>query len=382
MMIRPPVSLYIHFPWCVRKCPYCDFNSHALRADLPEQEYVDALLLDLDQDLEWIDREPLASIFLGGGTPSLFSPDSLKRLFDGVRTRIALAKEVEITLEANPGTVESWKFKEYRALGINRLSLGIQSFQDTKLTTLGRIHSAKEAIGAVETAHNAGFTNLNLDLMFGLPGQNLEAALEDITTAISLEPTHISYYQLTLEPHTLFAKYPPPLPQEESIWSIQNACQERLHDAGYHQYEISAYARSGYQCHHNLNYWRFGDYLGIGAGAHGKITTSSSNQIHRVWKVRHPSHYLDRAGGINRLGGREEVPEKERPLEFFMNTLRLREGFMAEQFERHTGIPFVQTEIVLEQLLDDGLLTRHDGRIRCSERGWSFLDTILQRFTY
>ncbi len=379
-LIRPPLGLYIHLPWCVRKCPYCDFNSHALRDGLPEKAYVDALLADLRQDLAWVKDRRLHSIFLGGGTPSLFSPDSLARMLEGVQGLVPWDKPIEITLEANPGTVESAKFRAFRASGINRLSLGVQSFQDGKLTALGRIHTAREALEAIDTARSAGFDNFNLDLMFGLPGQSLNDALSDIDTAIAQNPAHISYYQLTLEPHTLFAKYPPRLPQDEHIWTLQNACQEKLAAGGFKRYEISAYARDGFQCRHNLNYWRFGDYLGIGAGAHAKLTDPERNAIHRIWKIRHPDHYREKAASPARIGGRSIIRESDKPLEFLMNTLRLKEGFTPSQFERRTGMDFAQIAPSLEPLLVDGLLKRAGERITCSSRGWNFLDTLLERF--
>lgn len=377
----PPLSLYIHLPWCVHKCPYCDFNSHSLRKDLPERRYVDALLADLDQDLSWSEPRLLTSIFIGGGTPSLFSPECLRVLLDGISDRLPFVQDIEITLEANPGTVEAEKFLEFRDIGINRLSLGIQSFQDSKLAALGRIHDSKEALSAIETAKKSGFGNINLDLMFGLPGQTLDEALADITLAISQYPTHISHYQLTLEPNTLFAKYPPPLPQDDDIWKIQQACLTKLEETGYHRYEISAFARQDHQCRHNLNYWRFGDYLGIGAGAHGKITLPSSGRIQRIWKVRHPLHYMDKAGLNSCIGGRQDVPEHERPLEFLMNTLRLKEGFTPGQFERYTGVSYSQIEATIKDLRDEGWLIQQHQQLCCSDRGYAFLDSILERFT-
>ncbi len=380
-LTTPPLSLYVHLPWCVRKCPYCDFNSHALRGDLPEHGYVDALLSDLSQDLTWVKGRELHSIFLGGGTPSLFSADSLARLLTGIRRLVPWNDGIEITLEANPGTVESGKFTEFRSLGINRLSLGIQSFQDAKLKALGRIHTAREAMAAIEAAKSAGFNNINLDLMFGLPQQSLGDALEDITTTIGFDPTHISFYQLTLEPGTLFAKYPPPLPEEDRIWAIQQACQEKLAEAGFVRYEISAYARDGCQCQHNLNYWRFGDYLGIGAGAHGKLTDARQGTIHRRWKIHHPIHYMEKAATSARIGGSTLVGDADKPLEFLMNALRLKEGFSPCRFEQRTGLPFSAIEPSLEPLLAEGLLCRQENRIACTPCGWNFLDTLLERFT-
>ncbi len=375
-----PLSLYVHLPWCRRKCPYCDFNSHAARGKIPESSYVDALLADLDQELALAGDRPLISIFIGGGTPSLFSPPALARLLRGIGERIAWTPEIEITLEANPGTVESDRFETFRDLGINRLSLGVQSFQDDKLKRLGRIHDGNEAIRAVEIARRAGFSNLNLDLMFGLPGQNLADALFDLETALALHPDHLSWYQLTLEPNTLFAKYPPPLPEDDTLWEMQCAGLAKLAEAGFERYEISAHARRGKRCRHNLNYWRFGDYLGIGAGAHGKITDPSDGTILRYWKIRHPDHYIEKAPTDARLGGRQQVEETEKPLEFLMNTLRLREGFTPARFECRTSLDYRTIAARIETLIAEGWLVRDGDAIHCSDRGWNFLDSILGRF--
>jgi oxygen-independent coproporphyrinogen-3 oxidase len=376
----PPLSLYVHLPWCVRKCPYCDFNSHALSGSLPEKDYVDALLADLSLDLTELGGRKLYSIFLGGGTPSLFSPDSLARLLWGIRRLVPWNDSIEISMEANPGTVESGKFREFRALGINRLSLGIQSFQDAKLKALGRIHTARQAMAAIETAKSAGFSNINLDLMFGLPQQTLSDALADIIAAIGFDPTHISFYQLTLEPNTVFAKYPPPLPAEDTVWAMGRAGQEKLELAGFCRYEVSAYAKAGYQCRHNLNYWRFGDYLGIGAGAHGKLTDTRHKKIWRYFKIRHPIHYMEKAQTPARIGGKTLIGEADRPLEFLMNTLRLKEGFSPGQFECRTALPFSSIEPIVDGLIREGLLYRQQGRIACTPDGWNFLDTLLERF--
>ncbi|MFZ2320426.1 MAG: radical SAM family heme chaperone HemW, partial [Pseudomonas sp.] len=288
----PPLALYIHIPWCVRKCPYCDFNSHAAGPTLPEQEYVDALLADLDADLGRVHGRQLSSIFFGGGTPSLFSAAALGRLLAGVEQRIGFAADIEITLEANPGTFEQAKFQAYRQLGINRLSIGVQSFQADKLKALGRIHDGDEAIRAADMARAAGFDNFNLDLMHGLPDQSIEDALSDLRIAIAQQPTHLSWYQLTMEPNTVFWSQPPTLPEDDTLWDIQEAGQQLLAEHGYLQYEVSAYARAGRQAQHNLNYWSFGDFIGIGAGAHGKLS-SPSGQIVRTWKTRLPKDYLD-----------------------------------------------------------------------------------------
>jgi putative oxygen-independent coproporphyrinogen III oxidase len=380
-LVLPPLSLYVHLPWCVRKCPYCDFNSHVLSGALPEQAYIDALLSDLAQELAQVKGRKLYSIFLGGGTPSLFSPASLERLLLGIRALIPWHEGIEITLEANPGTVESGKFREFSALGINRLSLGIQSFQDAKLKALGRIHTAREAMAAIETAQ-ASFANLNLDLMFGLPGQTLSDALADIDCALAFAPTHLSHYQLTLEPGTRFAKHPPPLPPDDDLLAMGEICQEKLTAAGFSRYEISAYAKKGYQCRHNLNYWRFGDYLGIGAGAHSKFTDPQAGKIYRSWKIRHPWHYMHKANTGARLGGQIQVEDKDKLLEFLMNTLRLQEGFSPIQFEHRTGLPFTLLEPAVNELLQAGWLRLRLNRIACTPLGWNFLDTLLERFVF
>ena len=289
----PPLALYVHIPWCVKKCPYCDFNSHAAGPNLPEQDYVAALLADLEQELPAVHNRPLSSIFIGGGTPSLFSASAIGQLLEGVAQRISFAPEIEITLEANPGTFEQDKFTAYRALGINRLSIGIQSFQDDKLKALGRIHGAEEALRAAEMARKAGFDNYNLDLMHGLPGQSLSDALFDLQTAMAQQPTHLSWYQLTIEPNTHYYSAPPQLPEDELLWDIQETGQALLADAGFMQYEVSAYAQPGRQARHNLNYWQFGDFIGIGAGAHGKLSTPNG-LIYRNWKTRLPKDYLNK----------------------------------------------------------------------------------------
>ena len=301
-LIAPPLSLYVHMPWCVKKCPYCDFNSHGLRGEPPPYEqYVELLLADLDADradfAQALEGRPVISVFFGGGTPSLFAPDLIERFLDGARARLPFAAAAEITLETNPGTVEHGRFDGYLAAGVNRLSFGIQSFDDDKLRRLGRIHSAAEAEAAVKSAQDAGYVNLNLDLMYALPEQTLEGALHDVARAVALSPTHISHYQLTLEPNTAFAANPPPLPDDDHAWAMQEACEQALAAAGYGQYEVSAYARPGRRCVHNLNYWQFGDYLGIGAGAHGKLSDAGAGTVRRRWKTRHPRAWMEAAGG-------------------------------------------------------------------------------------
>jgi putative oxygen-independent coproporphyrinogen III oxidase len=374
----PPLSLYIHIPWCIKKCPYCDFNSHAVKDGAPEAAYIDALLRDLAEDVRrYAVNRPIRSIFIGGGTPSLFSPEAFDRLLAGIAERVQLKDDIEITLEANPGTFESQKFAEFRALGINRLSIGIQSFDDRFLQALGRVHSAREALRAVEIAQQSGFGNLNLDLMFGLPGADAKNAVSDIRTAIGLNPTHISFYQLTLEPNTYFHKFPPKLPNDESIFEAQKACQTLLAEHDYAQYEISAYSRPGRQCRHNLNYWRFGDYLGIGAGAHGKISLALPGNIVRTFKPRGPEQYL---ADTHRQGGAQAIAVQELPLEFVMNRLRLKQGFTLDDFTAATGLAPGALEPGLSVNCGQNLLVRQGQHYLCSEKGWDFLDTVLQNF--
>lgn len=373
-----PLSLYIHIPWCIKKCPYCDFNSHAVKTSIPETQYIEALLNDLARDLQIYNvNRTISSIFIGGGTPSLFSPESINRLLEGIKQQMALKQELEITLEANPGTFESHKFAEFRALGINRLSIGIQSFNNTLLNNLGRVHSAQEAIVAAEIAHQAGFENFNLDLMFGLPGASPEQSRTDIKTAISLKPKHISFYQLTLEPNTWFHKFPPKLPNDDVIFRTQKDCQEILAAHDYQQYEISAYSQADAQCRHNVNYWQFGDYLGIGAGAHGKLSQSLPDQLIRTFKPKKPEQYLSDS---HKNGGTTIISKADLPLEFVMNHLRLKRGFTLETYQSTTGLPVESLEPALSECLKQKLLVYSDNRYLCSEKGWIFLDSILEKF--
>ena len=377
-MPLPPLSLYIHIPWCIKKCPYCDFNSHAVKADTPEAAYIDALLNDLAKDLQrYAITRPISSIFIGGGTPSLFSPESINRLLRGIEQQVTLKTDIEITLEANPGTFESHKFAEFRALGINRLSIGVQSFNDKLLKKLGRVHSAHEAVIAAEISHQSGFENFNLDLMFGLPDSSPEDSKTDVATAISLKPTHISFYQLTLEPNTYFHKFPPQLPNDELIFNTQKQCQQLLADQGYQQYEVSAYSQPGLQCRHNINYWQFGDYLGIGAGAHGKITQALPQQIIRSFKPKSPEQYLS---DPHKNGGSEVISVTELPLEFIMNHLRLKQGFTLDTYQATTGLGIATLEPALSTCLKQGLLIYQDNHYYCSEQGWNFMDNILEKF--
>ncbi|WP_256574182.1 radical SAM family heme chaperone HemW [Pseudomonas sp. M30-35] len=375
--VLPPLALYIHIPWCVKKCPYCDFNSHAAAPTLPEEEYVDALLADLDADLPAVHERELTSIFFGGGTPSLFSAKALGRLLAGVEQRIKFADDIEITLEANPGTFEQAKFSAYRKLGINRLSIGVQSFQSAKLQALGRIHDGDEAVRAADMARAAGFDNFNLDLMHGLPDQSIDDALADLRTAIAQRPTHLSWYQLTLEPNTVFWNQPPTLPEDDTLWDIQEAGQALLAEHGYAQYEVSAYAQPGKVARHNLNYWSFGDFIGIGAGAHGKLS-SPDGIIRRTWKTRLPKDYLDpnkRFSAGERVLGQDELP-----FEFLMNVLRLTEGAASELFSQRTGLPLSLLSEARKQAQQRGLLENNPDRLTATAEGQLFLNDLLQQF--
>ncbi|MFK2901533.1 radical SAM family heme chaperone HemW [Dyella jejuensis] len=382
--LAPPLALYVHMPWCVKKCPYCDFNSHGLRGEPPYAAYVDALLADLEADLadfgSAIAGRPITSVFFGGGTPSLFSPDLIARFLDGARARLPFAEHCETTLETNPGTVEHGRFDGYLAAGVNRISFGIQSFDDDKLRRLGRIHSAAEAEAAVKTAQDAGVANINLDLMYALPEQSIAGALADVERALALQPTHISHYQLTLEPNTAFAAHPPPLPDDDAAWSMQEACEARLAEAGYAQYEISAYARPDRRCEHNLNYWRFGDYLGIGAGAHGKITDAAAGKLWRRWKTRHPNTYLQAVSQADRIGGHAAVAEGERPFEFMLNALRLIDGVPAGYFSERTGLPQAQIADRLAAARRQGWLESDPARLATTALGQRFLNDVIASF--
>jgi putative oxygen-independent coproporphyrinogen III oxidase len=375
----PPLALYVHMPWCVRKCPYCDFNSHAIGSEMPEREYVTALLDDLEQDLDAVQGRELVSIFFGGGTPSLFSPESIAEIVSGVRQRVRCAPDVEITLEANPGTIEHGRFRGYKAAGVTRVSLGAQSFDDRHLKALGRIHGAGDIERAVEELQRAGFENFNLDLMYALPDQRLDEAVADIRRALSLEPAHISHYQLTLEPGTVFFHRPPPLPDQDASWEMQQACTALLAEHGYEQYEVSAYARAGRQCKHNLNYWQFGDYIGIGAGAHGKLTDVARKQIVRTVRHRQPRDYLRRQGS-DRTSERRIVAADELAFEFMLNVLRLRIGFAASEFEARTGVALDAIREPLERAIAQGLLVRQGDRWRPTDRGHLFLNDLQALF--
>ena len=373
----PPLSLYIHIPWCIRKCPYCDFNSHAAGAELPETEYVAALLADLTADLAWVQGRKLHSIFFGGGTPSLFSAIAMQQILQGVERLIPFEAGIEITLEANPGTFEQQKFIGFRQTGINRLSIGMQSFQDDKLKVLGRVHSGGEAMRAADMARNAGFTNFNLDLMHGLPNQSIDDALGDLERAFTLQPTHISWYQLTMEPNTVFWSKPPELPEDDILWDIQEQGQVLLAEQGYVQYETSAYAQSQHQAQHNLNYWQFGDFLGIGAGAHGKVT-QADGRIIRTWKTRQPADYLNRDKAF--LAGSKQLTAADLPFEFLMNALRLTDGVPSKLFSQSTGLPLAQLQEARRLAEQRGLLDKSPEYLRPTAQGQLFLNDLLQLF--
>ncbi len=374
----PPLSLYVHIPWCIRKCPYCDFNSHQKSTQLPEQEYIEALVQDFISSLDFVQGRPLQSIFFGGGTPSLFSAQAFDRLLSQIQRRVPFASNIEITLEANPGTAERLKFADYRAAGINRLSLGVQSFDDLQLQALGRIHGSDDAINAVEFALAAGFDNFNIDIMYGLKGQSTAAALRDLNTAIALKPTHLSWYQLTIEPNTEFYKRPPELPEDDALIDIQDHGLALLQSHGYSRYEVSAFATRGRQSQHNLNYWRFGDYIGIGAGAHGKITFVDSQTIVRTRKKKQPEHYLAN-DHTNTVHG-TAIAQDELAVEYLLNVLRLAEGFTADQFEHNTGLGFDTIEKQVLSLQHKGLMGIDKGIIRPTEKGQQFLNSVLEAF--
>lgn len=373
----PPLSLYIHFPWCIKKCPYCDFNSHESGSrSLPESQYINKLLGDLDSQKNHVAGRCIETVFMGGGTPSLFSGESIARLLSRIKERVKLSDEAEITLESNPGTLDKKNLTGYICAGVNRLSIGVQSFQDVLLQQLGRIHSGEEAIEMIKAARKCGFTNINLDLMHGLPGQTTAQALFDLEQALSQNPTHISWYQLTIEPNTLFYKRPPALPEEEVLWSIQQAGQQLLEESGYCQYEVSAYALPGYECRHNLNYWRFGDYLGLGAGAHGKLTDNSGTVI-RSTSRRIPNEYIKSAEPFSY----QKVAGEDLPGEFLMNVLRLKEGFELDLFRKRTGLADAMLGNFLEAAISKGLIAHGDrmpgDKIIPTERGFQHLNELL-----
>lgn len=374
----PPLSLYVHIPWCVRKCPYCDFNSHQAAEEIPERAYVDALIDDLKSDLSWVQGRKLHSIFFGGGTPSLFSGRAIGEILTAVEHQIGFEEDIEITLEANPGTFEQQKFSNFRSAGINRLSIGIQSFSSHHLERLGRIHDGSQALQAIATARAAGFSNFNIDLMHGLPDQTIDEAAADIKLAIDNGAQHISWYQLTIEPNTEFYSRPPPLPNDDRLADIQQAGMNLLHGNDFAQYEVSAFALSSQASKHNINYWQFGDYLGIGAGAHGKITLPESGVVMRSSKTRQPDKYLARIDSF--MAQNRAIAADEMALEFMMNGLRLVDGVPVEYFSPRTGLVLSSIETQISDLQRKGLIETDDSRYRTTKLGYQFLNTVLQQF--
>jgi len=381
-----PLSLYIHFPWCVKKCPYCDFNSHAIKNNLvessfPEQRYVDALLKDIESELPFVQGRKIHSIFFGGGTPSLMSGNAVEKILSAAEKQIGFENDIEITLEANPGTAEQQRFGDYRAAGVNRLSLGAQSFSDKQLKNLGRIHSAEETVRAVEKLRKAGFDNFNLDLMFALPDQTLPEAMDDLQQAMDLSPSHLSWYQLTLEPNTVFYSERPSVPDDDLQFEMMQAGHQLLAQHGYAQYETSAFSKKDKACKHNRNYWEFGDYLGIGAGAHGKVTLMEDDKliIRRRQKTRIPEHYLQ---SINPCSADQALTEKDRVIEFALNALRLIEGVPRSLFCERTGLPLSVIEGTVNQLIQEGLLIDVAARFAPTQKGARFLNNVLERFMF
>ena len=374
----PPLSLYVHLPWCLKKCPYCDFNSHEMRsAEMPEARYLDALLADLESSLELVWGRTVHSIFIGGGTPSLFSPQAMDRLLGDIRARLKLAADCEVTLEANPGTFERDRFRAFRSAGVTRLSVGVQSFNDAHLAALGRVHDSAQAHAAVQEAALA-FDTFNIDLMYALPGQTMDDLRQDITLALGHNSPHISIYHLTIEPNTLFAKFPPPLPDQDTAYDMLDTITAMTQQAGLQRYEVSAYAKPGHQCWHNRNYWQFGDYLGIGAGAHGKL--SFAHRIVRQVRHRDPRLYMDKALAGSAIASTTEVPRAELPFEYMLNALRLKEGFEIAQFVERTGLPVTAIEKALEQAIGKGLLQRDLARVWPTTLGFDFLNDLQSLF--
>lgn len=372
-----PLSLYVHLPWCVKKCPYCDFNSHEAPSSLPETSYVDALIDDLERNLELVGKRSLVSIFFGGGTPSLFSGKAIESILNQAAKKFSIHTEIEITLEANPGTIDQVRFKDFKNAGINRLSLGIQSFQDDQLHALGRIHNGSHAKHAIQLVKEIGFTNFNLDLMYGLPQQSISDAIKDLKTALSFQPSHLSWYQLTIEPNTLFAHQKPVLPKEDEIWDMQMEGFVLLNDHHYQQYEVSAFAQAQKQCIHNRNYWEFGDYLGIGAGAHSKITTPSGDAV-RFAQVKHPRDYLNKEKRA--IQNIKIIKEEELIFEFMLNALRLTAGVPVSLFEKRTGLIFNKIEPIINEAIERGLLLNDIAYLSPSELGKRFLNDLTALF--
>jgi putative oxygen-independent coproporphyrinogen III oxidase len=373
----PPLALYVHLPWCLRKCPYCDFNSHELGGEMQEQRYIDALVADLESSLPLIWGRTVHSIFIGGGTPSLFSPGAIDRLLGDIRARLRLEADCEITLEANPGTFEKDRFRAFRRAGVTRLSVGVQSFDNAKLKVLGRVHDRAQAIAAVEEAAQA-FETFNLDIMYALPGQTLEEVAQDLHQALAMQPPHISIYHLTIEANTVFAKFPPSLPEEDTAYAMLDKITELTEAAGLQRYEVSAYARPGHRCFHNLNYWQFGDYLGIGAGAHSKL--SFAHRIIRQIRYREPVHYMEKALAGDAVTRENEVSREELPFEFMLNALRLKEGFRLQDFTERTGMPLTAIRQGLEEAERKGLLERDFAHVKPTVRGFDFLNDLHTLF--
>lgn len=373
----PPLSLYVHLPWCLKKCPYCDFNSHEQPNDLPEQRYLDAVVADLESALPLIWGRGVHSIFIGGGTPSLFAPSSIDRLLADIRARLRLEADCEVTLEANPGTFEKDRFRAYRDAGVTRLSIGVQSFNDDHLKALGRVHDRAQALAAVEEAAKA-FDTFNLDIMYALPGQTLAQLDQDLDTALQFAPPHISIYHLTIEPNTYFAKYPPTVPGDDEAYAMLDRITERVGDAGLERYEVSAYARANHRCKHNLNYWQFGDYLGIGAGAHSKL--SFAHRVLRQVRLRDPRRYMEQALAGRPLAQEDEVARADLPFEFILNALRLRFGFGLRDFSERTGLPLTAIEAALQEAERKGLIERDFARVRPTQRGFDFLSDLQALF--
>lgn len=373
-----PFGVYVHLPWCVKKCPYCDFNSHAIKQDLPEAQYLRAVKKDIEMEADHLDPRRITSVFFGGGTPSLFSDASIGEILDALERAIGIDSAAEITLEANPGTAEAQRFKGYRRVGVNRLSIGVQSFDDATLTQIGRIHDGREALAAIDYARTAGFDNYNIDLMYAQPGQSTSLALADVRSALACEPNHLSCYQLTIEPNTLFHAHPPELPDEEAAWAIQESLAQELTHADFHNYEVSAWARPGQQSRHNTNYWSYGDYLGIGAGAHGKITTE--DKIVRTAKLKHPTRFMEHAGTTQSVGTRSEVEGKDRSFEFMLNALRLTEGFNFDEFSLRTGLERQHIQPTLDDASARGLIEFTEAGARPTALGRRFLNDLTGMF--
>ncbi len=377
LVALPPLSLYVHLPWCIRKCPYCDFNSHEVSSEMPEQAYIDALIADLESSLPLIWGRTVHSIFIGGGTPSLFSPQAIDRLLGDIRARVRLEPDCEITLEANPGTFEKDRFRAFRSAGVTRLSVGVQSFNDVHLKALGRVHDRAQAIAAVEEAAQA-FDTFNLDIMYALPGQTMDDLEADMRQALALDPPHISIYHLTIEANTYFAKFPPVVPEEDTAYAMLDKITELTEAAGLNRYEVSAYAKHGHQCFHNLNYWQFGDYLGIGAGAHGKL--SFAHRVMRQVRFREPKLYMEKAMAGHAVTQETEISRAELPFEFMLNALRLKEGFSLQDFSERTGLSITAIQQGLQEAETKGLIERDFVRVKPTERGFDFLNDLQSLF--